>query len=111
MINDLGTEATTVHTRFPFAIVSFMIVIPTPCLPSPQKESITYTLERMTSRSSPLDSVHKSEVTSLVIWDPQTGLIDPNWPVNTSPLRIERFSQNLEEVYFNRYKGLPPHNV
>lgn len=111
MINDIGTEATTVHTRFPFAIVTFMIVIPTPCLISPQKESITYTLERMTGRSSPLDSTYKSEVTSLVLWDPQTGIIDPNWPVNTSPLRIERFSQNLEAVYFDRYKGLPPHNA
>lgn len=28
MINDLATEATTVHTRFPYAIVTFMVMIP-----------------------------------------------------------------------------------
>lgn len=28
MINDLGTEATTVHTRFPYAIVAFLVVVP-----------------------------------------------------------------------------------
>ncbi len=110
MINDLGTEATTVHTRFPFAIVAFMVIIPIPCLGSPQKESITYTLERMSGRSSPLDSAHKSEVTSLILWDPATGKIDSSWPPPNSVLRVERFSQILEKVYVDRYKGLPPHN-
>ena len=110
MINDLGTEATTIHTRFPFAIVAFAVIIPTPCLVSPQKESITYTLERMSDRSSPIDIAHKSEVTSLILWDPTTGLIDPNWPPPTSILRVEKFSQILEGVYIERYKGLPPHN-
>ena len=110
MINDLGTEATTIHTRFPFAIVAFMVIIPAPCLVTPQKESITYTLERMSNRLSPLDTSHKSEVTSLLIWDPVTGIIDPNWPPQASILRIEKFSQIMEDVYFERYKGLPPHN-
>jgi hypothetical protein len=110
MINDLATEATTVHARFPFAIVAFMVVIPTPCLVSPHKESISFTLERMSDRSSPQDTNHKAEVISLVLWDPQTGIIDPNWPHSNSILRIEKFSQKLEQVYFERYKGLPPHN-
>jgi len=110
MINDLGTEATTVHTRFPYAIVGFIVLIPVPCLTSSQRESLTDTLERMTGRSSPLDSLHKSEVASLVLWDPTTGNIDQNWPPQTSDLRIEKFSRILEEVYISRYKGLPPHN-
>ncbi len=110
MINDLGTEATTIHTRFPFALVAFMVIIPVPCLVSPQKESITYTLERMSGRLSTLDSEHKSEVTSLVLWDPATGLIDHNWPPQNSPLRIEKFSPTIERIYLERYKGLPPHN-
>ena len=41
MINDLATEATTVHTRFPYAIVAFIVLIPRPALgskwPAPQK--------------------------------------------------------------------------
>ena len=32
MVNDLATEATTVHSRFPYAVVAFMVVIPAPCL-------------------------------------------------------------------------------
>lgn len=28
MINDLATEAATVHTRFPYAVVSFIVVLP-----------------------------------------------------------------------------------
>ncbi len=32
MINDLATESATVHTRFPYAIVAFIVVIPKPAL-------------------------------------------------------------------------------
>ena len=28
MINDLATEATTVHARFPYALVAFMVIVP-----------------------------------------------------------------------------------
>lgn len=110
MINDLGTEATTVHTRFPYAIVAFIVVVPQPCLQSPQKEALTDTLERLTLRDSPLDSNHKAELISLVVWNPQTGAIDPAWPDAKSCLRIESFSSQVEKNYFSRYKGLPPHN-
>lgn len=110
MINDLGTEATTVHTRFPYAVVAFIVVIPIPCLSSPQKEALTQTLERLSLRNSPLDSVHKAEAISLILWDPETGDIDKNWPLETSCLRFEFFSKFIESAYVDRYKGLPPHN-
>ena len=111
MINDLGTEATTVHTRFPYAVVAFMVVIPKPCLPSAQRNALTRTLERLTGRASPIDSAHKAEANALVLWDPFTGAIDPAWPENGSPLRIEAFSSQVQRHYFDRYKGLPPHDV
>ncbi len=110
MINDLGTEATTVHTRFPYAIVGFIVAIPTPCLSSPQKEALTQTLERLSLRDSPLDSAHKAEAISLILWDPETGEIDKDWPLGTSCLRIELFSRFIESAYVTRYKGLPPHD-
>ena len=110
MINDLGTEATTVHTRFPYAIVAFIVVVPSPCLQSPQKEALTDTLDRLSQRESPLDSNHKAEVISLVVWDPTTGQIDSGWPAASSTLRIESFSAQVEKNYVGRYKGLPPHN-
>src|SRR3990167_9309380 len=37
MINDLATEATTVHSRFPHAIVAFMFVVPKPCFEENQR--------------------------------------------------------------------------
>ena len=110
MINDLGTEATTVHTRYPYAIVAFLVIIPTPCLVSPQREALVETLERLTQRQSPLDSNHKAEVISLIVWEPTTGKIEKNLPVNVSPLRIENFSDQVGKIYKERYKGLPPHD-
>jgi hypothetical protein len=111
MINDLGTEATTVHTRFPYALVAFMVIVPTACLRSPQKEALTETLERLSKRASPLDSNHKAEVISLVLWNPKTGKVDSGWPPPASVLRIESFSSQFEEVYRERFKGLPPHSI
>ena len=28
MVNDLATEATTVHTRFPYCVVAFIVTVP-----------------------------------------------------------------------------------
>jgi len=109
MINDLGTEATTVHIRFPYAVVAFLVAIPRPCLVAPQKEALTATLERLTQRASPLDSQHKAEAIALVVWDPDTGSVDAKWPEPESCLRIENFPQQIQQSYFARYKGLPPH--
>lgn len=111
MINDLATEATTVHSRFPYALVAFLVVVPTPCLVSPQREGLMGTLERLAVRSSPIDAAHKAEAIALVVWDPTTGLIEPTCPGTTSPLRIERFSEQIAQAYSSRYKGLPPHTV
>lgn len=109
MINDLATEATTVHSRFPHAIVAFAIVIPTPALTEPQRSAIAQTLDRLARRRSVEDPVYQAEVASLVLWDPETGEIDPGFPLPASRLRIERFSQHVSEVYISRYEGLPPH--
>jgi hypothetical protein len=109
MINDLGTEATTVHIRFPYAVVAFLFVVPGPCLSSPKKETIAETLERMSQRASPIDAPHKAEAIALLVWDPGTGIIKLNWPDSGSCLRIEYFSEQIQKSYVDRYKGLPPH--
>lgn len=109
MINDLATEATTVHSRFPYALVAFLVTVPAPCLVSPQREGLTGTLERLTGRTSPLDSAHKAEAIALLVWNPANGEIDTSWPGEASPLRIERFAGQINAAYVARYKGLPPH--
>src|SRR5260221_7279968 len=36
MINDLATEATPVHSRFPYAVVGFMVIYPEPAVAAAQ---------------------------------------------------------------------------
>lgn len=110
MINDLATEATTVHTRFPYAVVAFMVIVPAACLVAPQREALMGTLERLSGRRNPLDSAHLAEAISLVVWQPETSLIEDNSPPQGSVLRLEAFSAQIEQAYANRYKGLPPHD-
>jgi len=110
MINDLATEATTVHTRYPYSIVAFAIIIPKPALMAKQQNDIINTLERLNTREKITDLPHLAEAISLVIWDPKTGNIDQNVPQKDSSLRIESLNEHIEELYRERYSGLPPHN-
>src|SRR5215213_1529880 len=109
MVNDLATEATTVHSRFPHAIVALMVIIPTPCFVEPQRSAMIETLERLARRSSVEGPDYMAEAISLVIWNPDDGRIETDIPPQTSPLRIEKFSSQIESAYVSRYKGLPPH--
>ena len=111
MINDLATEATTVHTRFPYAIVAFIVIVPGPCLVNPQQAALIGTLDRLARRVNVTNHSHLAEAISLVVWDPSTGQTDPNVPSPNSPLRIEAFSNRIQTVYLARYEGLPPHTV
>ena len=111
MINDLATEATTVHSRFPHALVAFMVIVPKPCLVEPQRSAIIETLERLARRVSVEDPDYMAEAISLVVWNPEDSSIDAQVPAVESPLRIEKFSSAIESIYVNRYKGLPPHAV
>jgi hypothetical protein len=109
MVNDLATEATTVHSRFPHAVVGFMVIIPTPCLIEPQRSAMIETLERLARRTGVEDPDYMAEAISLVVWDPATGAIEPDIPPHVSSLRLEEFSRTVERAYVSRYKGLPPH--
>jgi hypothetical protein len=50
-----------------------------------------------------------AEAISLVLWHPGNGSIDAAVPAPSSPLRFEKFSEQVEATYISRYKGLPPH--
>ena len=109
MINDLATESTTVHSRFPYAVVAFLIAIPVPCLGTTQRVGLISTLERLTSRASVVNQNHLAEAIGFVAWHPETGNIASDIPGKDSPLRVERFSEQIGQIYTARYKGLPPH--
>ena len=111
MINDLASEAATVHTRFPFCIVAFIVVLPAPALPPRQHRAISTTLERLGSRRDELDQHHLAEAASLVLWDPETGTMhdassDPN-----SSVHLHLMHRRVQDAYVQRYQHLPPHTV
>ena len=109
MINDLATEATTVHSSFPHAVVAFMVIVPEPCLGEPQRSAMVETLERLARRQKVEDSDYMAEAISLVAWNPADGSVSDTIPAPASPLRIEKFPLQVETAYVSRYKGLPPH--
>jgi hypothetical protein len=110
MVNDLATEAATVHTRFPYAVVGLMCIVPRPALADKQEADLVRTLERLASRRDVIDQHHLAEAVSLVVWDPESAEVDPDTPPPESPLRVEGFSASLYPHYIARYKGLPPHD-
>lgn len=111
MVNDIATEATTVHTRFPYTVVAFMVIVPEPALHSLEKQQsdIILTLERLGRRVNVLDEPHLAETIALVLWKPDTGEIEESIPGVGSPLSIARFPEALYARYVERFKGLPPH--
>lgn len=110
MVNDLATEATSVHSRFPYAVVAFMVAIPGPAFVLSQRAIVVHTLERLGRRATVHDPPHMAEAISLVVWNPEDGTIDDTIPKSSSPLRIERFSDQIELAYTSRYEGYPPHS-
>lgn len=111
MINDLATEASTVHTRFPYCIVCFVVALPRPALAHAQEQAIIRTLDRLGSREDELDQHHLAEAISLVIWNPADGTIDANSPPKESRLRIEGMHERISAAYKDRYRNLPPHEI
>ncbi|HEX8309403.1 MAG TPA: hypothetical protein VF645_13385 [Allosphingosinicella sp.] len=111
MVNDLATEAATVHTRFPYCIVAFIVALPAPAVPAAQRRDIVRTLERLGSRKDELDQNHLAEAIALALWDPVTGQIDPDVPEAGSNLRLDTMHERVYPHYLDRYKNLPPHDV
>lgn len=110
MINDISTEAATIHTRFPYCVVVLIFAVPRPALMPRQERDIVRTLERLGSRMDVLDQDHLAEAIALVIWDPATGELDPNVPKPESPIRLENVNARIYDAYAKRYQGLPPHD-
>lgn len=108
MINDLATEATTVHSRFPHAVVAFLVALPASCLVGSRRTAVIETLERLARRTGVQSPDYMAEAITLVLWNAD-GTMDANYPPSNSTLRIEKFSELVEQAYWSRYKGLPPH--
>ncbi|MCY4039858.1 MAG: hypothetical protein OXF72_01200 [Gammaproteobacteria bacterium] len=108
MVNDLASEAATVHIRFPFCIVAFIVVVPAPALLDRQYRAIASTLERLGSRRDELDQHHLAEAIAFVIWNPDSGEIrdlSTDWP----SISLSSMHQCIQAAYLDRYQHLPPH--
>ncbi|MCK7593515.1 hypothetical protein [Pseudomarimonas salicorniae] len=110
MVNDLGTEATTIHTRFPYCIVAFIVAIPKPAIRDQQMFDMVRTLERLATRRDTDHPSHLAEAIALVFWDPDTGEVDSSHLDAKSNLHISTFMETIHARYVERYKGLPPHD-
>lgn len=110
MVNDLATEAATIHTRFPMAVVAFLVLIPGPCVGT-SLDPITWRLDGLGARADEHGPAHVAEAMCFALWDPATGDISNTIPSPTDHpnLRIERFTEQIEEAYRLRYAGSPPH--
>jgi hypothetical protein len=110
MVNDLATEAATVHTRFPMAVVGFVVLLPAPAVAT-ALDPITWRLDGLGGRADEHGPAHVAEAMCLAIWEPSTGGISPRLPdAALHPgLRIENFSAQVEDAYRMRYAGAPPH--
>ncbi len=108
MINDLGTEAATVHTRFPSAVVAFLVAVPEQCMGT-HRDNLTAALLRLSGRTTSTGDVHKAEAIALLAWDPTDGSVSKAWPPKDHPLRIERFSEQVQLHYVENFAGMPPH--
>jgi len=114
MVNDLASEAATVHIRFPFCIVAFIIALPAVAfhaLSARQRRAITTTLERLGSRKDELDQHHLAEAIALVIWDPHTGQLDGEMPPSASVVSLGSMPDRIYVSYADRYQHLPPHTT
>lgn len=110
MVNDLATEAATVHTRFPLAVVAFLVLIPEPAIGGAY-EPMSWRLDGLGGRVDEHAPAHVAEAMCMALWDPDTGIVSPDRPdpVEHPEIRIERFSAQIEEAYRTRYAGSPPH--
>lgn len=111
MINDLASEAATVHTRFPFCIVAFIVVLPLPALFATQRRAIISTLERLGSRKDELDQHHLAEAISLVLWKPEDGAMDETLQGEAPSIHLRAMSERIHAAYVDRYQHLPPHTT
>ena len=111
MINDLASEAATVHTRFPFCIAAFIVALPVPAVRPPQLRAIVSTLERLGSRRDELDQHHLAEAIALVLWNPDNGGIEQDVPARDSSIHLRAVSGRVQDAYIDRYQHLPPHTT
>lgn len=110
MVNDIATEAATVHSVFPNAVVGFIIAVPLGCISESRRNQMIEVFERLAQRRNPADQHYQAEAISFVLWHPKDGSISKKFPHPDSHIRIEKFSTLVERAYRSRFEDLAPHD-
>jgi hypothetical protein len=108
---DVRAFAVNIHLKFPFCVVGGVLVIPTyEVTKKGAKKStmglIDRTINRLVRagrRRNESEAGHLLEGIGLIVYDPDTGLMDKTVPSQRSGLRWESFIAQIAEAYDTRF--------
>ncbi len=113
---DIRTFAVNVHLKFPFAVVGGILTLPTTERVQSGKDdnwkSTRHLIERAVARfmraggrHTEGDASHLLEGIAIVVFDQESGSIDPKLPAIGSGLRWQEFIDRMAEAYEARFGG------
>lgn len=109
---DLRMFAVNLHLKFPFAVVGGVLALPTYEVHEQTgvKKSTVHLIERAVARLARAggrvtegDASHLLEGVGVVVYDPDTGLVDSSLPPTGSGLRWDEFVDGLATAYEARF--------
>lgn len=114
---DIRTFAVNIHLKFPFAAVGGVLTAPTTERSRSGRDddwkSTTHLIERALGRfiraggrRTEGDAAHLIEAIAVVVFDRQTGLLEPDLPPSGSGLRWSEFVDTIHDTYSARF-GAP----
>lgn len=111
---DIRTFAVNLHLKFPFAVVGGVLAIPTyeeAREEAGRRRSTVHLIERAVTRliraggrRTEGDAAHLLEGIAVVVYDPDSGRLDPDRPPPGSGLRWEEFIGALVAAYDARFE-------
>lgn len=112
---DIRMTAVNLHLKFPFAVVGGVLTFPTYEEVERGGEVVKKStihliaraiarLERAGGRRTEGDAPHLLEGVGVLVYDPDSGIIDPEMPPPGSPLRWENFVRGLADAYTARFE-------
>jgi len=108
---DVRAFAVNIHLKFPFCVVGGVLVIPTyevtkKGIKKPTMPLIIRTIGRLVRagrRRNESEAEHLLEGIGVIIYDPESGLMDGKIPDKASGLRWESFVAQIVEAYDTRF--------
>lgn len=109
---DVRTFAVNIHLKFPFAVVGGVLVVPTYEITSTGRRSTVGLIQRAVDRLqraggrvTEADAPHLLEAIAVVVYDPDTAMLETAVPPAGSGLRWDEFVDTLSATYLARFEG------